>query len=64
MLRQTQLFNVTGHPSLALPAPQQVDALPRSVQIVGPRHATGRLLSIARTVERCLGPMDVGEGAC
>jgi aspartyl-tRNA(Asn)/glutamyl-tRNA(Gln) amidotransferase subunit A len=54
MLRQTQLFNLTGHPSLALPAPQQVDALPRSVQIVGPRHTTGRLLGIARTVERCL----------
>jgi aspartyl-tRNA(Asn)/glutamyl-tRNA(Gln) amidotransferase subunit A len=55
MLRQTQLFNITGHPALALPAPQQVDALPRSVQIVGARHATRRLLSIARAVERCLG---------
>jgi aspartyl-tRNA(Asn)/glutamyl-tRNA(Gln) amidotransferase subunit A len=54
MLRQTQLFNLTGHPSLALPAPQHVDALPRSVQIVGTRHTTGRLLAIARTVERCL----------
>lgn len=56
MLRLTQLFNITGHPSLALPAPHDVDSLPRSVQIVGPRHTTARLLSIARTVEHCLSP--------
>lgn len=54
MLRQTQLFNITGHPAVALPAPQRVDALPRSMQIVGRHHATPRLLSIARTVEQCL----------
>jgi aspartyl-tRNA(Asn)/glutamyl-tRNA(Gln) amidotransferase subunit A len=56
MLRLTQLFNITGHPSLALPAPHDVDRLPRSVQVVGPRHATARLLSIGRTVEQCLSP--------
>jgi aspartyl-tRNA(Asn)/glutamyl-tRNA(Gln) amidotransferase subunit A len=56
MLRLTQLFNITGHPSLALPAPQDVDALPRSVQIVGRRHQTDRLLAIGRTVARRLGP--------
>jgi len=54
MLRLTQLFNITGHPSLALPAPQDVDTLPRSVQIVARRHHTDRLLSIAGTVEHCL----------
>jgi aspartyl-tRNA(Asn)/glutamyl-tRNA(Gln) amidotransferase subunit A len=54
MLRQTQLFNITGHPVIALPAPQQVDPLPRSVQLVGRQHATPRLLAIARTVEGCL----------
>jgi Asp-tRNA(Asn)/Glu-tRNA(Gln) amidotransferase A subunit family amidase len=54
MLRQTQLFNITGHPALALPAPQEVDPLPRSVQIVGRHHATPRLLAIARTVEQVL----------
>lgn len=54
MLRQTQLFNITGHPAIALPAPQQVDPLPRSVQLVGRQHATPRLLAIARTVEGCL----------
>jgi aspartyl-tRNA(Asn)/glutamyl-tRNA(Gln) amidotransferase subunit A len=54
MLRLTQLFNITGHPSLALPAPQAVDPLPRSVQVVGRRHQTDRLVAIAGTVERCL----------
>ena len=37
-----------------LPAPQEVDSLPRSVQLVGRLHATPRLLAIARTVEICL----------
>jgi aspartyl-tRNA(Asn)/glutamyl-tRNA(Gln) amidotransferase subunit A len=54
MLRLTQLFNITGHPALALPAPQEVDTLPRSVQIIGRRHQTNRLLIIGHTVERCL----------
>ncbi len=54
MLRLTQLFNMTGHPSLALPAPHDVDALPRSVQIVGRRHDTDRLLAIGLTVEEGL----------
>jgi aspartyl-tRNA(Asn)/glutamyl-tRNA(Gln) amidotransferase subunit A len=54
MLRLTQLFNITGHPSLALPAPQAVDTMPRSVQIVGRRHHTDRLLAIAGAVEQCL----------
>ena len=56
MLRLTQLFNITGHPSVALPAPQDVDALPRSVQIVGRRHQTDRVLTLAAAVERCLQP--------
>jgi Asp-tRNA(Asn)/Glu-tRNA(Gln) amidotransferase A subunit family amidase len=54
MLRLTQLFNITGHPALALPAPQNVDALPRSVQIVGRRNQTDRLLAIGSIVEACL----------
>ena len=54
MLRLTQLFNITGHPSLALPAPHEVDALPRSVQVVARRGHTDRLLAIGLTVERCL----------
>ena len=52
MLRLTQLFDVTGHPAIALPAPQDIDALPRGVQIVGHRDRTARLLEVAMAVER------------
>jgi aspartyl-tRNA(Asn)/glutamyl-tRNA(Gln) amidotransferase subunit A len=52
MLRLTQLFNMTGHPSVALPAAHDVDRLPRGLQVVGQRHRTARLLDIAAAVER------------
>jgi aspartyl-tRNA(Asn)/glutamyl-tRNA(Gln) amidotransferase subunit A len=51
MLRLTQLFNVTGHPAIALPGRPGRDGLPRGVQIVGRRHATERLLEIGAAVE-------------
>ena len=51
MLRLTQLFNLTGHPSIALPAGTGHDGLPRSLQLVGQRNATERLLAIAAAVE-------------
>ena len=51
MLRLTQLFNLTGHPSIALPAGAGRDGLPRSLQLVGQRNATERLLAIAAAVE-------------
>jgi aspartyl-tRNA(Asn)/glutamyl-tRNA(Gln) amidotransferase subunit A len=51
MLRLTQLFNMTGHPTVAMPAAQTTDGLPRSVQVVGPRHRTERLLEIAASIE-------------
>jgi len=54
MLRLTQLFNITGHPSIALPAPHDVDHLPRGLQIVAPRHQTERLLAVATAVEQHL----------
>jgi aspartyl-tRNA(Asn)/glutamyl-tRNA(Gln) amidotransferase subunit A len=50
MLRLTQLFNITGHPSVALPAPHTVDHLPRGLQLVGRRHETTQLLDVARAV--------------
>jgi Asp-tRNA(Asn)/Glu-tRNA(Gln) amidotransferase A subunit family amidase len=64
MLRLTQLFNLTGHPSIALPAGAGRDGLPRSLQLVGRRHATDRLLSIAAAVERQIsgGAGSVGGG--
>ena len=54
MLRLTQLFNMTGHPAIALPAQPGDDRLPRGLQLVGRRHATDRLLHVAGSVERCI----------
>jgi aspartyl-tRNA(Asn)/glutamyl-tRNA(Gln) amidotransferase subunit A len=64
MLRLTQLFNVTGHPALALPAAAGSDGLPRGLQLVGRRGATSRLLSTGLAVERqiCGGAGSVGGG--
>jgi aspartyl-tRNA(Asn)/glutamyl-tRNA(Gln) amidotransferase subunit A len=54
MLRLTQLFNVTGHPAIALPTTTGSDGLPRGLQLVGRRHATAHLLDVAASVEACL----------
>jgi aspartyl-tRNA(Asn)/glutamyl-tRNA(Gln) amidotransferase subunit A len=65
MLRLTQLFNITGHPAIALPCGRGADGLPRGIQLVGHRGSTERLLAIAATVERQIigGPGSVGGGA-
>ena len=52
MLRLTQLFNITGHPAIALPCGRGDDGLPRGIQLVGHRGGTERLLSVAAAVER------------
>ena len=51
MLRLTQLFNITGHPAVALPAGTTNDGWPVSVQLVGHHGQTERLLSVAAAVE-------------
>ena len=51
MLSRTQLFNITGHPAIALPAGTAADGLPRSMQVVGHRGRTERLLEIAAALE-------------
>ncbi|MEO7274574.1 MAG: amidase family protein, partial [Vicinamibacterales bacterium] len=50
MLRLTQLFNITGHPAIAIPAGLGADGLPRSMQIVAAR--TTDVAAIGREVER------------
>jgi aspartyl-tRNA(Asn)/glutamyl-tRNA(Gln) amidotransferase subunit A len=64
MLKLTQLFNITGHPAIALPAGAGDDGLPRALQLVGPRGRTERLLDIAAAVELQIatGPGSVGGG--
>lgn len=54
MLKLTQLFNVTGHPAIALPAGTTEDGWPVSLQLVARRHDTRRLLEIAGAVEGML----------
>jgi aspartyl-tRNA(Asn)/glutamyl-tRNA(Gln) amidotransferase subunit A len=51
MLKLTQLFNMTGHPAIAIPAGKGSDGLPRGLQLVGNRGETWRLLEIAAAVE-------------
>jgi aspartyl-tRNA(Asn)/glutamyl-tRNA(Gln) amidotransferase subunit A len=51
MLRLTQLFNITGHPAIALPVGTTADGWPVSVQLVGHHGGTERLLAVAAAVE-------------
>jgi aspartyl-tRNA(Asn)/glutamyl-tRNA(Gln) amidotransferase subunit A len=51
MLSCTQLFNITGHPAIAMPAGAGPDRLPRSLQVVAHRGRTERLLDIAAALE-------------
>jgi aspartyl-tRNA(Asn)/glutamyl-tRNA(Gln) amidotransferase subunit A len=51
MLRLTQLFNITGHPAIAIPAGTSEDGWPVGMQLVGHTDATSQLLDIAATVE-------------
>ena len=55
MLRLTQLFNVTGHPALTMPAAPTAEGLPVGLQLVGRRGATRRLLDVAAALEPIAG---------
>ena len=52
MLRLTQLFNITGHPAIAVPAGTTDDGWPVSIQLVGHIAGTNRLIQVAAAVER------------
>jgi len=64
-LRLTQMFNLTGHPAIALPAGRNTGGLPISMQLVAGRNRTDQLLAIAAAVERQItaGFGSVGGGA-
>lgn len=50
MLRLTQLFNVTGHPAIAIPAGTSRQGWPISMQLVGRRNGTDGLLAAAAAI--------------
>jgi aspartyl-tRNA(Asn)/glutamyl-tRNA(Gln) amidotransferase subunit A len=54
MLRQTQLFNLTGHPAISLPCGRTADGLPCGLQLVGARRHTEALMRTALACEPCL----------
>jgi len=64
MLRLTQLFNLTGHPAIAIPSGRTSSGLPVGMQLVGRHGGTARLLSIAESVESQIagGAGSVGGG--
>jgi aspartyl-tRNA(Asn)/glutamyl-tRNA(Gln) amidotransferase subunit A len=51
MLRLTQLFNMTGHPVVAMPTGRTAAGLPCSLQLVGARGGTDALLRVALACE-------------
>ncbi len=54
MLRQTQLFNVTGHPAISIPCGVTSAGLPCGLQIVGKRDQAEALFAIALAIEALL----------
>jgi aspartyl-tRNA(Asn)/glutamyl-tRNA(Gln) amidotransferase subunit A len=64
MLRLSQLFNMTGHPAIALPAGRTHDGWPVGLQLVGHLQGTNKLLRLAASVEHYMigGDGSVGGG--
>lgn len=64
MLRMTQLFNLSGHPAIAIPAGTTTSGLPIGMQLVGRRNETDQLIAVAAAVEAQIiaGPGSVGGG--
>jgi aspartyl-tRNA(Asn)/glutamyl-tRNA(Gln) amidotransferase subunit A len=54
MLRDTQLFNITGHPAISLPCGVTRDGMPCGLQLVGPLAQTEALVRVAMACERLL----------
>jgi len=52
MLRLTQLFNLTGHPAISLPAGATSQGFPCGIQLIGAFGKTQQLLDLARACEQ------------
>jgi len=55
MLRNTQLFNVTGHPAISIPMGTTPHGLPCGLELVGHRGRTDELLAVALACEQLVG---------
>ena len=55
-LRLTQLFNLSGHPAIALPCGHTLEGLPIGGQLVGATGKTRDLLELAHSLEPYLAP--------
>jgi aspartyl-tRNA(Asn)/glutamyl-tRNA(Gln) amidotransferase subunit A len=53
-LRLTQLFDLTGHPAISLPAGLVAEGLPVGLQLVGRHAGSADLLAVAEAVETAL----------
>ena len=62
MLRNTQLFNLTGHPAISLPCGQTRDGLPVGLQLVGAHGRTDALVRVALACEQTLSVVASGFG--
>ncbi|UGT63573.1 amidase [Nocardia asteroides] len=51
----TYPFNLTQQPAISIPVGRTAAGLPVGLQIVGPRHADGLVLAVARYAEQVLG---------
>jgi aspartyl-tRNA(Asn)/glutamyl-tRNA(Gln) amidotransferase subunit A len=56
MLRNTQLFNLTGHPAISLPCGTTKEGLPIGLQLVGAHARTDALVRVALACEDVLSP--------
>jgi aspartyl-tRNA(Asn)/glutamyl-tRNA(Gln) amidotransferase subunit A len=45
------VFNLTGHPAVSVPAGFSAAGLPIGLQLAGPWYADGSLLAVARVIE-------------
>jgi len=54
MLRNTQLFNLTGHPAISLPCGTTAEGLPVGLQLVGAHGRTDALVRVALACENVL----------
>jgi aspartyl-tRNA(Asn)/glutamyl-tRNA(Gln) amidotransferase subunit A len=54
MIRETQLFNLTGHPAISIPCGTTSLGLPCGIQLAGGRHQTETLLQVGLACERAM----------